>query len=76
MQMFASEDQGVIFYETVISIRKQQHTVIECVPLPWEQYDIIPGYFKVWYMYLCLIAPFLTYSAGIYFDVRGRMVAA
>jgi hypothetical protein len=82
MQMFADEDQGVIFYETVLSIRSQRHTVIECVPLPWEQYDIIPGYFKV-----CLLPPspsffFLRsvliyiYSPGINIDVRSGMVTA
>ena len=47
MRMFSEEDKGVIFYETVISLRHQKHTVIECVPLPWEAYDLIPGYFKV-----------------------------
>ncbi|KAK0439782.1 CwfJ C-terminus 1-domain-containing protein-like protein [Armillaria borealis] len=46
MRMFAEEDQGVLFYETVISLKKQKHTCIECVPLPWNQYDLIPGYFK------------------------------
>ncbi|TFK20597.1 hypothetical protein FA15DRAFT_116939 [Coprinopsis marcescibilis] len=45
-RMFAEEDKGVIFYETVISLKRQQHTVIECMPLPWEFYDIIPQYFK------------------------------
>ena len=47
MRMFAEEDKGVIFYETVLSLRKQRHTYIECVPLPWDQFDVIPGYFKV-----------------------------
>ena len=47
MKMFSEEDKGVIFYETVISLKHQKHTVIECVPLPWEAYDLIPGYFKV-----------------------------
>ena len=47
MRMFAEDDQGVVFYETVISLKWQKHTVIECVPLPWEQFDEIPGYFKV-----------------------------
>ena len=47
MRMFAEEDKGVVFYETVISLEWQAHTVIECVPLPWEQFEVIPGYFKV-----------------------------
>ncbi|KIY45639.1 hypothetical protein FISHEDRAFT_48891 [Fistulina hepatica ATCC 64428] len=46
MRMFSEEDKGVVFYETVISLKWQAHTVIECVPLPWEVFDIIPGYFK------------------------------
>ena len=47
MRMFAEEDKGVIFFETVISLKKQKHTCIECVPVPWEQFDLLPGYFKV-----------------------------
>ncbi|KAJ7164629.1 CwfJ C-terminus 1-domain-containing protein-like protein [Mycena crocata] len=46
MRMFAEEDQGVIFYETVLSLKWQKHTCIECVPLPWAQYEDIPQYFK------------------------------
>ncbi|KAF8133995.1 CwfJ C-terminus 1-domain-containing protein-like protein [Boletus edulis] len=46
MKMFAEEDKGVVFYETVISLKWQRHTCIECVPLPWAQYDDIPQYFK------------------------------
>ena len=45
--MFAEQDMGVVFYETVLSLKWQKHTVIECVPLPWEKFDLIPGYFKV-----------------------------
>ena len=47
MRMFAEEDKGVVFYETVLSLKKQRHTFIECVPLPWANFDDIPGYFKV-----------------------------
>ena len=47
MRMFAEEDRGVVFFETVISLKKQKHTCIECVPMPWSQFDLIPGYFKV-----------------------------
>ncbi|KAF8635918.1 hypothetical protein AX15_000095 [Amanita polypyramis BW_CC] len=46
MRVFNEQDKGVIFYETVVSFKRQAHTFIECVPLPWEQYDVIPGYFK------------------------------
>ncbi|KAI0720519.1 CwfJ C-terminus 1-domain-containing protein-like protein [Cerioporus squamosus] len=46
MRMFAEEDKGVVFYETVMSIKAQRHTYIECVPLPWDQFELLPGYFK------------------------------
>ncbi|KAH9969691.1 CwfJ C-terminus 1-domain-containing protein-like protein [Russula dissimulans] len=46
MRMYAEDDKGVIFYETVISLKWQKHSVIECVPVPWEQFDVLPGYFK------------------------------
>ncbi|TFK91929.1 hypothetical protein K466DRAFT_659656 [Polyporus arcularius HHB13444] len=46
MRMFAEEDKGVVFYETVMSIKAQRHTYIECVPLPWEHFELLPGYFK------------------------------
>ena len=46
MRMYAEDDKGVVFYETVLSIKAQKHTCIECVPLPWEQFEQIPGYFK------------------------------
>jgi hypothetical protein len=47
IRMFAEEDKGVIFYETVLNLGWQKHTFIECVPLPWATYDDIPIYFKV-----------------------------
>ena len=58
MRMFAEEDQGVVFFETVISLKKQKHTCIECVPMPWIQFDLIPGYFKV-------RMRFLSYVSGL-----------
>jgi hypothetical protein len=47
MRMYAEDDKGVVFYETVITLKWQKHSVIECVPVPWEQFDVLPGYFKV-----------------------------
>lgn len=47
MRMCAEEEKGVVFYETVINIKWQKHTVIECVPLPWEEFEQVPAYFKV-----------------------------
>ncbi|KAI9509198.1 CwfJ C-terminus 1-domain-containing protein-like protein [Russula earlei] len=46
MRMYSEDDKGVVFYETVISLKWQKHSVIECVPVPWEQFDVLPGYFK------------------------------
>ncbi|KAG9122924.1 hypothetical protein FRC07_000494 [Ceratobasidium sp. 392] len=46
MRMFAEEDRGVVFYETVMSLRQQRHTVIEAVPVPREQFTELPAYFR------------------------------
>jgi hypothetical protein len=47
MRMFAEEDKGVIFYETVLTLKHQKHTFIECVPAPWAEFEVLPGYFRV-----------------------------
>ena len=47
MRMFAEGDKGVIFYETVLTLKHQKHTFIECVPVPWADYEVLPGYFRV-----------------------------
>lgn len=47
MQMFATEDRGVVFFESVINLKSQRHTCIEAIPLPFELFDEIPGYFQV-----------------------------
>lgn len=66
--MYSEEDKGVVFYETVISLKWQKHSVIECVPVPWEQFDILPGYFKV--RILGKVSPplFSTGRVGVHFD--------
>ncbi|CAG8788143.1 43961_t:CDS:2 [Gigaspora margarita] len=46
MQMFAEEDRGVIFMETVVNLKYQNHTVIECIPMPWDLAQDAPAYFK------------------------------
>ncbi len=47
MRMFAKENKGVIFFETCVSFRQQRHTYIECIPVPAEQFEDLPAYFKV-----------------------------
>lgn len=47
MRMFAEEDKGVVFYETVTTLKHQKHTFIECVPLSWGKFEDIPAYFRV-----------------------------
>ncbi|KAG0304033.1 hypothetical protein BGZ98_006010 [Dissophora globulifera] len=46
IQMNAAEDKAVIFSETVINLKWQKHTVIECIPIPWDAGQTAPGYFK------------------------------
>lgn len=77
MRMFAEEDQGVVFFETVISLKKQKHTCIECVPMPWSQFDLIPGYFKVSIRLWFPFPPEFIYNvSGINIVFGGRVVAA
>ncbi|CAG8455270.1 3120_t:CDS:2 [Funneliformis caledonium] len=46
IQMFADEGRGIIFMETVINMKWNNHTVIECVPMPWDLAQDAPAYFK------------------------------
>jgi len=46
MRMFAEADKGVVFYETVLTLKQQKHTFIECVPVPWAEFEVLPGYFR------------------------------
>jgi len=60
MRMFAEEDKGIIFYETVLTLKHQKHTFIECVPVPWAEFEVLPGYFRVGGIgmsHCCLLTP-------------------
>ncbi|CAG8487204.1 7451_t:CDS:2 [Paraglomus occultum] len=46
IQMFHSEDRGVLFFETVISFKYQKHAIIECIPLPWNLSQDAPAFFR------------------------------
>ncbi|KAH9818598.1 CwfJ C-terminus 1-domain-containing protein-like protein [Melampsora americana] len=47
MRMFSEKfDQGVLFYETVLSFKQQRHTYIEAVPISWDLFSDAPAYFK------------------------------
>ncbi|CCA76281.1 hypothetical protein PIIN_10276 [Serendipita indica DSM 11827] len=46
IRMFDAEDRGAVFYETVISLRWQKHTYIECVPVSYNHFEQLPGYFR------------------------------
>ncbi|KAJ3121922.1 hypothetical protein HK098_003274 [Nowakowskiella sp. JEL0407] len=45
-QMFATMKHSVIFLEQVINFKWKKHAVIECIPLPDDQFDLAPGFFK------------------------------
>jgi hypothetical protein len=76
MQMYSEEDKGVVFYETVITLKWQKHSVIECVPVPWEQFDVLPGYFKVYPWQMLSLPNFSIIHVGVYIDERSGVVAA
>ncbi|CAD6900387.1 unnamed protein product [Tilletia controversa] len=46
IQMTAAKQEGIIFCETVTSIRAQRHTYIEAIPVPMDLFQQIPGVFK------------------------------
>ncbi|KAJ3758310.1 CwfJ C-terminus 1-domain-containing protein-like protein [Lentinula raphanica] len=50
MRMFSEQEppKGVVFYETVTpgSMKGQRHSFIECVPVEWEVWEVLGGYFK------------------------------
>lgn len=55
MRMFAEEDKGVVFFETVISLKWQKHTCIECIPVPWAEFEELPAYFKVYFVLFAML---------------------
>ncbi|GAA5997468.1 uncharacterized protein JCM10292_000868 [Rhodotorula paludigena] len=46
MQMFASDDKGVVFFETITSHKGQRHSYIEAIPVPFDLFDQLPIYFS------------------------------
>lgn len=45
-KMFASSDDDIIFFETAMYLNRFPHMSLHCVPLPREQGDLAPIYFK------------------------------
>ncbi|GJN94250.1 hypothetical protein Rhopal_007324-T1 [Rhodotorula paludigena] len=46
MQMFANDDKGVVFFETITSHKGQRHSYIEAIPVPFDLFDQLPIYFS------------------------------
>lgn len=46
VKMFAANDEDVIFFETAIHLNRFPHMFLNCVPMPKEQGDLAPIYFK------------------------------
>lgn len=45
-KMFASSDDDIVFFETAMYLNRFPHMSLQCVPLPREQGDLAPIYFK------------------------------
>ncbi|XP_028519021.1 CWF19-like protein 2 [Exaiptasia diaphana] len=45
-RMFQEMNKDVIFLETCRNLSKQDHMIVECVPVPKEEGDLAPMYFK------------------------------
>ncbi|WVQ83928.1 hypothetical protein IAT38_006072 [Cryptococcus sp. DSM 104549] len=46
MRMHAQQNNGVIFFETILSFKSQKHTYIEAVPVPFTTFQDLPAYFR------------------------------
>lgn len=46
LQLADSKGQGVVFYETVVSLKQQRHTIIEALPLSKDLLSVLPGNFR------------------------------
>ncbi|BGP03951.1 Complexed with Cdc5 protein Cwf19 [Rhodotorula toruloides ATCC 204091] len=46
MQMFAAQDKGVVFFETIINHKQQRHSYIEAIPVSFDLFDQLPIYFQ------------------------------
>ncbi|KAJ7995290.1 hypothetical protein DPEC_G00243000 [Dallia pectoralis] len=46
VRMFEDQDQDCVFMETHMNVKRRQHMVLECIPLPRELGDMAPIYFK------------------------------
>lgn len=45
IKTFAQFDKGVLFIEQCVSGKR--HGIIECIPLPYDQFEQAPAFFKV-----------------------------
>ncbi|KAF7273969.1 hypothetical protein GWI33_013345 [Rhynchophorus ferrugineus] len=46
VKMFNSRNEDVVFFEIAMGYHRYPHTTVECVPLPKEEGDMAPIYFK------------------------------
>ena len=45
-RMFSDHGSDVVFTESYMSAAKRSHAYLECIPIPKEQGDVVPMYFK------------------------------
>lgn len=45
--MFGANEEDCVFIETAKNVQKNIHMSVECIPLPRDQGDLAPIYFKV-----------------------------
>jgi hypothetical protein len=46
-RMYSNSGSGVLFLETVMELKKQRHTYLDCIPLPKQLANQAKAYFKV-----------------------------
>ncbi|KAK5643715.1 hypothetical protein RI129_007560 [Pyrocoelia pectoralis] len=45
-KMFSAKNEDVIFFETAMFLHRHPHMMLHCIPIPKEQGDLAPIYFK------------------------------
>jgi len=55
VRMYHDQGRDVIFYENAAAPHRRRHAAIEAVPLPLEQGEIAPAFFKVFILFFFFV---------------------
>lgn len=76
IRMYHERGMDLIFYENAAAPHRKRHATIEAVPLPLEQGELAPAFFKVCPTTLLHLQSVLNKIIGIFSFSGRRMVSA